>query len=138
MLKRESAATDLISTVRTVRQVIERRRHLRRQPDDVLRHRAAGLDAPTELARERPRDLVDFRSELDAQQRAAARVDVNAAHRAADSPFAHQTMHGKIDRGAAAERREITGREGPTRPLAFHSLNCFSFNALRHFLFRSL
>ena len=74
VLEDERRLADLVRPFRSIGTVDDMSRDLRGQADDVLRRRAARLDAPAELAGDRLSHLIYVRAQIVAQQRAESRM----------------------------------------------------------------
>jgi hypothetical protein len=90
------------------------------------------LDAPSELTRQCPRNLVNIRAKVLIEELAEARVIVNATNDPANLTPSFQPVKCGIDSRTASEVQEVAWRERPSSTCPTDSICDRIFNRLAH------
>jgi hypothetical protein len=77
------------------------------KPQKIQSRGSAGLDSPTELPRQSPRNLVNIRTQVLIEEFAEARIVVDAANDLANLAAFFQPVERGINSGAASEVQKV-------------------------------
>ena len=109
MLECQRRIADLVDPVWAVGEIDGTGRHLSRKSDEVECGGTAGLNAPTELPRQSPRNLIDVRAQALIEELAETWVVIDAANDAANLSALFQPVESRVNSRTASEVKEVSG-----------------------------